>query len=86
MTSLSADTNLFLYAANPDSAQYEASLEFFSGYVTGYDFIVCELVLVELYMLLRNPAVLAKPLNSKRATEFCARLRKADETSVYQKF
>ena len=75
MTYLSADTNLFLYAANPDSPHHDGSALFFSDTIGNYDFIVCELVLVELYMLLRNPAVLPKPLSSKKATEFCTRLR-----------
>jgi len=73
--SLSADTNLFLYAANPDSPHHDKSVEFFSEFIATYDFIVCELVLVELYMLLRNPSVLARPLSSKKATEFCNQLR-----------
>jgi uncharacterized protein len=33
--------------------------------------VVCELVLIELYMQLRNPAVMPKPLNSALAAAFC---------------
>ena len=73
---LSADTNLFLYAANPDCPQHAAASGFFreqSG--TGKEFVLCELVLVEIYMQLRNPAILRKPLSAVSAADFCGRLR-----------
>lgn len=73
---LSADTNLFLYAANPDCPQHVAAADFFSHEAdAGKEFVLCELVLVEIYMQLRNPAVLRTPLSSVAATEFCTRLR-----------
>lgn len=73
---LSADTNLFLYAANPESPHHEAARRFFAEDADGtVRFLLCELVLVELYMQLRNPAVFRKPKTSKAATAFCARLR-----------
>ena len=75
MSIVSADTNLFLYAANPDSPHHHAAMRFFSLAGVDDEFVVCELVLVELYMLLRNPAVLARPLSGADATAFCARLR-----------
>lgn len=76
MSTTSADTNLFLYAANPASPFHQRAIGFFSG--LGSDagnFVVCELVLVELYMQLRNPAVLKQPLDSADAARFCDRLR-----------
>ena len=76
---VSADTNLFLYAANPDSPRHEAAARFLAsvGEPDGApgSFVLCELVLVELYMLLRNPKVLANPLSSSAAAAFCRRLR-----------
>ena len=38
--------------------------------------VVCELVLVELYMLLRNPAVVARPLGAKAAAAVCRAYRR----------
>lgn len=76
MNIISADTNLFLYAVNPDSAHYERAGVFFAQAGVESEFIVCELVLVELYMLLRNPAVLRRPLGSGAAAALCARLRR----------
>ena len=55
---LSADTNLFLYAANPDSPYHDGARRFFEEEAVGKErFLLCGLVLVELYMQLRNPAV-----------------------------
>jgi len=39
------------------------------------DVVLCELVLVELYMLLRNPSVLTRPLDAAAATSICTALR-----------
>ena len=73
---LSADTNLFLYAANPNSPHNIAAAEFFATCLEGTrEFATCELVLVEIYMHLRNPAVLRQPLTSRDAVAFCDRLR-----------
>ncbi len=73
---LSADTNLLIHAADPDSPQHAASRAFFAG-VTGRDeeFVLCELVLVELYMQLRNPAIFAKPYSNREAAEYCLALK-----------
>ena len=73
---LSADTNLFLYAANPASPHHEAAQRFFATEAGGEQrFALCELVLVEIYMQLRNPAVFRKPRSAREAAEFCESLR-----------
>lgn len=73
---LSADTNLFLYAANVDSPHHEAARRFFEEEAgSGQRFLLCGLVLVELYMQLRNPAVFKKPKPAREATAFCDALR-----------
>ena len=73
---LSADTNLFLYAANPNSPHHEPARRFFDDEATGKQrFLLCGLVLVELYMQLRNPAALKKPKTAKEASVFCDTLR-----------
>ena len=73
MSTVSLDTNLLLYAANPDSPHHAAANRFVSA--PDRPFVICELVLVELYMLLRNPAVLARPMNASAAADFCTTLR-----------
>jgi uncharacterized protein len=73
---LSADTNLFLYAANPNSPHHEAARRFFEVESASQErFVLCGLVLVELYMQLRNPAVFSKPQTASEAAAFCAALR-----------
>ncbi len=73
---LSADTNLFLYAANPGSPCHEAARRFFEDETTGKQrFLLCGLVLLELYMQLRNPAIFKKPKSAREATVFCDALR-----------
>lgn len=69
---VSADTNLFLYAANPDSPYHAAARSFFASEASsGNRFLLCGLVLVEIYMQLRNPAVFKKPKTPKEAAAFC---------------
>ena len=73
---VSADTNLFLYAANPLSPRHAAAKQFFANEGGGAQrFLVCELVLVEIYMQLRNPAVFKEPKPAADAVEFCRALR-----------
>ena len=55
---ISFDTNLLLYSLNRDCAEYAAARAFFASLPTAPGQVaVCELVLIELYVLLRNPAV-----------------------------
>lgn len=73
---LSADTNFFLYAANPNSPHHAAARRFFTEEASGQKrFLLCGLVLVEIYMQLRNPAVFQKPRTAREAAAFCETLR-----------
>ncbi len=57
---ISFDTNLLLYSLNQDCAEYSGARAFFASLPTASGAVaICELVLVELYVLLRNPAVLS---------------------------
>ena len=61
---ISFDTNLLLYSLNQDCAEYSGARAFFASLPAASGAVaICELVLVELYVLLRNPAVLNKPLD-----------------------
>ncbi|WP_395746524.1 TA system VapC family ribonuclease toxin [Prosthecobacter sp.] len=73
---IAADTHLFLYAANPAAPQHESAQRFFAEQASGKErFLLCGLVLVGLYMLLRNPAVFKRPRTAREATAFCDALR-----------
>ncbi len=65
---LTADTNLFIHAADPDSIFHDSAKRFFQWVSSeADDFVVCELVLVEVYILLRNPSVFKKPYTATEA-------------------
>jgi uncharacterized protein len=68
---LSIDTNILLYAQNRDCMEHQPARAFVEQCVAREDVAICELVLVELYQLLRNPAVLANPLNAPDAAAIC---------------
>jgi toxin-antitoxin system PIN domain toxin len=74
---LAADTNLFVHAADPDSPQHSAARAFFESLdQSDEEFVLCELVLVELYMLLRNPVVFARPYSALESASYCLELKK----------
>jgi len=73
---LAADTNIFVHAADPDSPLHAQARNFFKALVhADEEFVLCELVLVELYMLLRNSAVFAKPYTPSESAGYCRALR-----------
>src|SRR5437868_4369017 len=73
---ISFDTNLLLYSLNQDCAEYEQARAFFSTLPAASGEVgICELVLIELYVLLRNPAVLKNPLNATEAASIIQTFR-----------
>lgn len=68
---ISIDTNILLYAQNQDCAENARALEFLTECAAGDDVAICELVLLELYQLMRNPAVLQRPLDAPTAAAVC---------------
>lgn len=70
------DTNLLLYSLNRDCAEYNDARAFFAALPTvPCTVAICELVLVELYVLLRNPAVLKNPLDPPDAASIIQTIR-----------
>ncbi|AMC48755.1 ribonuclease VapC24 [Mycobacterium tuberculosis variant bovis BCG] len=63
---LSIDTNILLYAQNRDCPEHDAAAAFLVECSGRADVAVCELVLMELYQLLRNPTVVTRPLEGPR--------------------
>jgi toxin-antitoxin system PIN domain toxin len=72
---LSVDTNILLHACSARSPLHEAARGFLNGHSQDSEFCICELVLIELYVLLRNPAVVEHPLSAARAVEICMTYR-----------
>lgn len=68
---LSIDTNILLYAHNRDCPEHEPARRFVEACASRNDVAICDLVLMELYQLLRNPAVLRVPLDAEPAAALC---------------
>jgi toxin-antitoxin system PIN domain toxin len=73
---ISIDTNLLLYSLNRDCPEHGAARAFVLSCVDRRDVAIAELVLVELYVLLRNPAVVRKPLEGDAAAGLCQAFRR----------
>ena len=72
---LSIDTNILLYAQNEDCPEHGAARAFIEECGSRDGVAICDLVLVELYQLLRNRAVLKSPLNAPDAAMVCMKWR-----------
>ncbi len=64
---ISVDTNLLLYAYSKAAPQHTAARDFLIGLTLRDDVALSEFILAELYLHLRNPAVLAQPLSADAA-------------------
>ena len=72
---LSFDTNIAVHAANTASPMHSAAIGFLTSLAKRKDVAVCELVLVELYLKLRNDKIFSKPLSAARAAAVCQSYR-----------
>lgn len=71
----SCDTNILFAALEASRPGHAAARAFLEGRRDDPEFALCELVLVELYVLLRNPAIARRPLSAGAAVEIVQRLR-----------
>lgn len=72
---ISFDTNIAVHAANSSSPQHASAIAFLRSLATRKDVAICELVLVELYLKLRNEKIFSKPLSAKSAAAVCQSYR-----------
>jgi len=72
---ISLDTNILLPAVESRNAHHPKAAAFLESLQDRRDVAICEFILLELYVLLRNPAVLAKPLSPSAATDVCEAFR-----------
>lgn len=73
---LSFDTNIAVHAANSASPLHDRARDFLQSVATRRDMAVCELVLVELYLKLRNEKIFSRPLTASQAAAVCQAYRK----------
>ena len=70
------DTNLLFAWLNRDHSWHSAAARWFASQADNPNLVLCELCLVELYGLVRNPAVVKRPLDGSAAVELVQRLRR----------
>ena len=73
---LALDTNILFSAIEETSAQHAVAAVFVAGLRERDDVALSQFALLELYVLLRNPSVLAHPRSAAEATEMCLALRR----------
>ena len=73
---LSIDTNILFAALEATTPQHERARAFVEAQRDNDRLAICELVLVELYLLLRNPSVVARPLSARAAGGIVTALRR----------
>lgn len=71
----SFDTNIAVYAANSSAPQHKDAVTFIQSLSQQKDVAVCELVLVELYLKLRNEKIFPCPLSAAQAVAVCQAYR-----------
>ena len=62
---ISMDTNILLYAYDTECPEHQAAIDYVRSQHDNPRLALSELVLVELYVLLRNPVILRHPLSAK---------------------
>jgi toxin-antitoxin system PIN domain toxin len=68
---LAFDTNIAVYAANVRDPRHTAARHFLEQIKTSPDVVVCELMLVELFLKLCNARIFANPWPPAEAAELC---------------
>jgi len=71
----SVDTNILFHALNEDSPQHPRAMVFVESLTEREDVAISEFMLAELYRLLRNPAVLVRPLDASGAVRIIRHFR-----------
>jgi toxin-antitoxin system PIN domain toxin len=66
---ISIDTNILFYAFNQDSPKHSAAYSWITSLQGHDEVVISEFILAEFYGLLRNAAVLKRPLSAKDAVE-----------------
>jgi uncharacterized protein len=72
---ISVDTNILLPAIETTNPAHSKAFAFLDGLQHRDDVVLSEFILLELYSLLRNPAVLPNPLTARVAVDVCEAFR-----------
>lgn len=72
---VSIDTNILLFSLHGQAENHENARAFLTNWIHSAEFAMSELVLAELYQLLRNPAVFGRDLSAEEAVGVIQRFR-----------
>jgi predicted nucleic acid-binding protein len=72
---LSIDTNILFPAVAPSHVKHTKAARFLNELADEPDIVLSEYILLELYVLLRNPVVMPSPLNAGAAVAVCQSFR-----------
>jgi len=76
MSLCSLDTNILLYASNEDAAEHAVCKKLLQGVVDApADWVVADQVYFELYVALRNPKVMQRPMSAAEAANHVSTVR-----------
>jgi uncharacterized protein len=79
---LSLDTNILFPAVVKSHAKHAKAVAFLTSLVNRSDVAISEFVLLELYVLLRNPIVMPSPLGAEAAVEACQAFRRHPQWQI----
>lgn len=71
----SFDTNIAVYACNDGCPEQDAAVQFLQSLALRHDVAVSELMLVELYLKLRNAKIFRNPMSAPEAAAICQSFR-----------
>ncbi|MGH8047193.1 MAG: TA system VapC family ribonuclease toxin [Chthoniobacterales bacterium] len=72
---LAFDTNIAVYAANTSDSRHASAREFLQSLSNRNDVVICDLMLVELFLKLCNPRIFPAPWTPPEAADHCMRYR-----------
>lgn len=72
---ISFDTNIVIHSANADSSLHDPAREFLQDLSGRTDVLICELMLVEVFLKLCNGKIFRHPMTPQDAGLYCQRLR-----------
>ena len=73
---ISIDTNILFSATDEDQPLHGRAVDFMQSLDGREDVVISEFILLELYNLLRNPAVMKPPLSPAAAVDVCESFRR----------
>ena len=68
---ISLDANIIIYSLNKTMSEHDRAWSFLLQLSDSHDVVIAEQTLVEVYLLIRNPAVFPHPYSSMEAAHVC---------------